>query len=192
MTIPAGTITTTVQAMITKVVTFQAVVVHSMAVDLLADGILDPVIPVVATIQDQVHHPIRETNKPEDMKASELRIGNLINDIGDFHEVAGIQFNGAEWWIAYKEYFEWFRFNTETGIPLTEEWLLKFGFRLYDDCGDLKGNDRFWSKPGFIGQLSSARFKHSTTGRYIQYIHQLQNLYHSLTGEELELTPSTV
>jgi hypothetical protein len=38
------------------------------------------------------------------MKASELRIGNLINKDGDFHQVAGIQNNGVECWIAYKEY----------------------------------------------------------------------------------------
>lgn len=74
-------------------------------------------------------------------------------------------------------------------IPLTEECLLKFGF---EKC--LNG---FWCAKELLNVKIS---KHFVTEIYlsgsdtdlafngIQYIHQLQNLYFALTGEELTLS----
>ena len=83
-------------------------------------------------------------------------------------------------------------------IPLTEEWLLNFGFELTNDEGDVKYYD-------FINNSDySIVFDHSEialhynakSGYYcimyddtkLQKVHQLQNLYFALTGKELQQT----
>lgn len=59
-------------------------------------------------------------------------------------------------------------------IPLTEEWLVKL-WPEYKDYGIKNNGDSVW-------------FEY-TSERYIEinHVHQLQNLYHSLTGEELTI-----
>lgn len=115
------------------------------------------------------------------MKVDELRIGN---------------------WVECKEYAkvnkpEIFQITTETfhyqyrssfiskyvePILLTEEWLLKFGF---------EKDDTIWIKHPIYGLLEkNGRFfieLGETGGIYIKYVHQLQNLYFALTGEELTI-----
>lgn len=75
-------------------------------------------------------------------------------------------------------------------IPLTEELLLKFGFEL-----------RYKTEDGMIYGLGNITliYCHTTDNDFgfflngyhndvhIQELHQLQNLYHSLTGKELEI-----
>jgi len=82
-------------------------------------------------------------------------------------------------------------------IPLTEEWLLKFGFELYESgyyfpykinnqwekdnwyfCANYRYNQIDICHRGNLGSL--IRFD-------IKYVHQLQNLYFALTGTELEV-----
>lgn len=75
-------------------------------------------------------------------------------------------------------------------IPLTEEWMLKAGFEItYSSNFRLKFDH---PKHGFIGYDFSRVSDKSMEGfRYyghyikISFVHQLQNLYFSLTGEEL-------
>ena len=101
------------------------------------------------------------------MEANQLRIGN--------------------WYISVKfgvpvrcEMFE--------PIPLTEEWMLKFGFEKHDFYYAIN-----WGINGvlimkylvpyslFAMELGIG-FK-----KTLQYVHQLQNLYFDLTGEELTI-----
>lgn len=76
-------------------------------------------------------------------------------------------------------------------IPITEEWLLKFGFE--------KGKN-FWllneSEEGFVDHmvfdLERLEFiitQNPYSGYCVEckYVHQLQNLYFALCGEELKL-----
>jgi hypothetical protein len=68
-------------------------------------------------------------------------------------------------------------------IPLTEEWLLKFGFNKWKDkkiwtCK--KVMIYFHAKEEFCFGRASNRTK-------LKYVHQLQNLYFALTGEELTI-----
>lgn len=83
---------------------------------------------------------------------------------------------------AYVEDFEYI-----LPIPLTEEWLLKFGFKeseydifINDDCEGL----RLISYGKFEGYQASWWNNEIIN---LDYLHQLQNLYLSLTGEELTL-----
>lgn len=76
-------------------------------------------------------------------------------------------------------------------IPLTEEWLLKFGF-VKQKGGGMGGQDQWagmasWAIKGnwlFRGQASCLRLVGYFNAQ-VKYVHQLQNLYYALTGEEL-------
>jgi hypothetical protein len=70
--------------------------------------------------------------------------------------------------------------NTEP-IPLTEEWLLKLGFKN-------EHNPIYFSIDGFYIEYKNDEFT-TEVGEcsylVLEYVHQLQNLYFALTGEEL-------
>ena len=63
------------------------------------------------------------------MKASELRIGNKIKfmDDGTIFTVVSIDLKGAG--LENTDEFAWIEFESLEPIPLTEEWLLKLGFK---------------------------------------------------------------
>jgi len=121
--------------------------------------------------------------KSKNLKASELRIGNfttlgvvcLIED--DVFRVAdsdGDTFKNT--WADIEP------------IPLTEEWLLKFGFQKsmsWTYVVELKGNLKLVYYLGEKGW--SIGFKSYSDFSNLEYVHQLQNLYFALTGEELTL-----
>lgn len=72
-------------------------------------------------------------------------------------------------------------------IPLTKEWLLKFGFErsvngLWKFPLEMRSNGRNGFHC-FYGNSSSKR----KINIEIKSVHQLQNLYFALTGEELEI-----
>jgi hypothetical protein len=108
------------------------------------------------------------------MKPNELRIGNWVET---FEGVIQIQ-NG--WQIDEGEEVE--------PIPLTEEWLFKFGFKFDGHCS--------WWKNKLIeltidtGEDEYSVFNNNgdyITLKGIKYVHSLQNLHFALTGEELTI-----
>lgn len=96
------------------------------------------------------------------MNEEELRIGNYVNIEDTILR------------IDLQELY--YNSSIMTPIPLTEEWLLKFGFeKAYETCYQYKDfilNDKFIMMDIDI----TIQLKH---------VHQLQNLYFALTGEEL-------
>lgn len=126
------------------------------------------------------------------IKANELRIGNLVLVNEVIFKINAIQdkclyFNS---WINNSDNIQ--------PIELTEEWLIKFGFK--------KGiND--WFTSSFVAPIQDSatmiyinvnsgsacltdfddREQMSYIGSKIKYVHQLQNLYFCLTGEELKI-----
>lgn len=74
-------------------------------------------------------------------------------------------------------------------IKLTEELLLKCGFKLITDDGGVCGDYTYWSNGEIELNNLGYWFVVSTDFHHpkIKYIHQLQNLYYYLTGEELEV-----
>jgi hypothetical protein len=128
------------------------------------------------------------------MKASELRIGNWYDDNGLFKQVTPNTIE--EVWIAERTWCK--------PIPLTEEWLLKFGFNkiVYDseETGYSVEYNLEVNKDIFISYLDdfscaifaseerrSKDFGVLPKWEAIRYAHQLQNLYFALIGEELKL-----
>jgi hypothetical protein len=123
------------------------------------------------------------------MKATELRIGNLVkyNDGGIF-KVIGIYNFGLDVEDDIEStYMEYENFSP---IPLTEEWLLKFGFEINRQTKEGNNIWRCYSEEGFfeVEQIGSSFFldDNNCYGTKINYVHQLQNLYFALTGEELK------
>ena len=109
------------------------------------------------------------------MKEQELRIGNyVICDLDN--EIVKLKFIEGDT----------FCFNKP--IPLTEEWLLKFGLK----WGELRFDNRY-----FIGDELSIDYNktHETFylnighqfGINIEYLHHFQNIIFDLTNKELEI-----
>jgi hypothetical protein len=76
-------------------------------------------------------------------------------------------------------------------IPLTEEWLRKFGFKnhiinehtIYQNQWKKRFLTILWQKCGNYYNYSTGKFIIGS----ISFVHQLQNLYFALTGEELTI-----
>ncbi len=124
------------------------------------------------------------------MEAKELRAGNIV--IWNFKEIALVAYNVYQIEIASN--FDKARVKP---IKLTEEWLLKLGFEhvvlLLEDCYRLElPNDEKHTYPFFfysksMGNLELLEAEHEHTITTVKYVHQLQNLYFALTGEELTI-----
>jgi len=74
-------------------------------------------------------------------------------------------------------------------IPLTEEWLLKFGFE--SDWSGWSHKDVYFelgvSGDKYINMVNGGEYNH---GVPFEHVHQLQNLFFALTGEELTIKES--
>lgn len=129
------------------------------------------------------------------IEASELRYGNvfeyLIKDSLDerkeWYDTHYIDVYDIKECAEDNEVFNKFH----KPIPLTEEILLKCGFEKKQHKIDIfeMGRIRIWigSRGQFIAYLIE---EDSTNAHFInsyQYLHQLQNLIHALTGKELEI-----
>ncbi len=116
------------------------------------------------------------------MKANELRIGNLIDRQDYICKVTKIEEGGI---ITEPLEYKGERFVEQRvePIPLTEEWLVKFGFeKLTENAYTYTGGYTF--TVFFDGERLSTSF---WQGNEKKYVHQLQNLYYALTGEELTI-----
>lgn len=139
------------------------------------------------------------------MKAQELRIGNIINmpflglydgvvveGIAKVYEKDSIFIQSKKLVGKNDQYF----FETPEKyepIHLTEEWLVKSGFKkqqTIDYCNrwyigeNPVTHDWLFSLVWLAGHLTPF-FQNGYL--QIKYVHQLQNLYFALTGEELSL-----
>lgn len=119
------------------------------------------------------------------MKATELRIGNIVLLDDEEITLTGIKGNTVFW----KDGFD---MTGLTGaeikpIPLTEEWLLKFGFKPIDERGYSKEivNKKDNYEYNFVLSKVDDGYDNDVCLYTIKYVHQLQNLYFALTGKEL-------
>lgn len=124
------------------------------------------------------------------MKATELRIGNLIYDIcGGKCVVRGITSKGI--WIRDKggPASE----NSFNPIPITEQWLLKSGLYKHDGCDYylcVRCEMAVYLESDYCRVYAFNEVDESQwlLNHHLQYLHQLQNLFFALTGEELTIT----
>lgn len=120
------------------------------------------------------------------MKASELRIGNLVEYLGCVATVVGVHYHriGVLGYTSHEDNF--------TPIPITEEWLKKGGYER-DEHG-------FWDDPknGRIRYHKDHGWKILTHWvrewvgiKSPEFVHEWQNLTYALTGRELQFTEET-
>ena len=113
------------------------------------------------------------------MEAKELRIGNWVlveNDHETIKAITQTAFlcvldgKGDGYMQLHKDVYP---------IPLTEEWLIKFGFERWNDVYN------------FYHKLNGVEIENGNIyvghGNEIKYVHQLQNLYFALTNKELTI-----
>jgi hypothetical protein len=126
------------------------------------------------------------------IQANELRIGNLVLFKGEVDVIIEIGQAGN----GFCENNGYFNFDTGTiaPIPLTPEWLERCGFEyLSFDFGIanfFKLNDRFELivvREGVKCEYERGSYYYEDEHCSIKYLHQLQNLYFALTGEELKI-----
>lgn len=130
------------------------------------------------------------------MKAEEIRIGNWIHDTAHFKGYFQVVLVGRN--SVHSPEFV-LNYNEVDGIQITEEWLIKLGFR--KDLGyNIHLGEKLFLRielpiKGSSRQSVDACLVWDYTGRWftghIAYVHQLQNLYHSLTGKELTICEPT-
>lgn len=129
------------------------------------------------------------------MDIRELRIGNFVtwsddNDILSVLTITGITSPDTVWidW----EWNDGTKDSTDSGIddinpiPITPEWLERLGFEKMPPKNHW---EEYWDK-GILrlyitdGKISPIAVIHSKKPKYV---HQLQNLFYALTGEELTI-----
>lgn len=123
------------------------------------------------------------------MTITELRIGNLVYTDrmidNELVVVNTISYNpDKKDYLLSISHFPYLTISQCKPIPLTEEWLVRFGFELYGEK-EYHGNgsypilvwdDGFWLDDNETGTIND---------KPILYVHQLQNIHFVLTGEEL-------
>jgi hypothetical protein len=116
------------------------------------------------------------------MRANELRIGNIIrfSEDGAIFTIDSIEQQGLS--VQNEKEIAWINLDEFEPIPLTEDWLLKFGL-------EKQGLNKFWKNPLFLHfRVENCVFIVNEKYVYLSHVHQLQNLYFALTGEELTYT----
>jgi len=139
------------------------------------------------------------------IESKDLRIGNLVNEevLGDCQvsgisketvwvEVKNIKSNGSH---NLREFH--ININFLKPIPLTEEWLLKFGFsKNENDVLQIETtlmplsitlSDNYPDEKYKAWVYEDENSSYHIISDNIKYVHQLQNLYFDLTNEELTL-----
>jgi len=131
--------------------------------------------------------------KNQTIKASEIRIQNILQHKDNIITVKGISPHCNDYAINTDS--EWVYLKNCSPIPLTEEWLLRMGAKRNRDGWYLSADYMLYNPLTHLDVRSSEYYAlmyndKIITTRPIQYIHQLQNLYYSLTNQELEIKES--
>lgn len=124
------------------------------------------------------------------MNANELRIGSYYKYSGNesivYAKVKAIQVNN----FGLLSDIDGTNYGICEPIPLTEEWLVNFGFVKQIKSPSLE----LYLNKNFVLRFDPQdKFQFYINGNYINInnVHQLQNLYFALTGEELALNNET-
>ncbi len=119
------------------------------------------------------------------MKAKEIRIGNYLIVDGNKSLIDGqIMLSILQ-----------LQYSIEP-IELTKEWMVNFGFKKDIDTSFMKNDVSIFldkrHKTNLYLQSNESKFVWFGFERRIQYVHELQNLYHALTGDELQCTSNGI
>ncbi len=135
--------------------------------------------------------------KETELNKYDLRIGNYINDINHFKGYFQVEEIGTGL-IRTPDYI--LEYSEVAPIELTEEWIIKFGYKRtkgygsvhfneidiysiekFNKCNLLFDESYYYTVEVYDGG-SNKEWDYITE---IKYVHHLQNLYYCLTGSEL-------
>jgi hypothetical protein len=127
------------------------------------------------------------------MKPEELRIGNrldyFINEDGIEWAETIIDWQDFQWIATFESDFN----KKHRPIPLTEEWLIKFGWKSIGDLHPtfkirnyLLEENMLREGKYYLRQVINKEDSLAISPE-ILYVHQFQNLYFALTGQELTI-----
>lgn len=138
----------------------------------------------------------------------ELRIGNYFNPTvyvkglrvlsGAIGKVQTLRFDSAEWVLydkipAQVETWTDTLYSEMEPIPLTYEWLERFGFFnpfVGPVCDKITERMDMRFRIHKVGENKFILGHYESSSKPIEYVHQLQNLYFALVGEELTIQPT--
>ena len=125
------------------------------------------------------------------LRANELRIGNII-DLGHrIGKIGHIGFNTITVFDLEETQDTLERLKRAKPIPLTEEWLVKLGFEYRGNLFIKEMDNQLIAIGKDLSYGLYRSFENYSigssfgNGRKLHHVHQLQNLYFALTGEEL-------
>jgi len=133
------------------------------------------------------------------LSSKDFRIGNIIEHNGEIKAISSLHEDDT-FRTKKGDLFEGcFRICTAEPVKITVEWLVKFGFKLTEG-GYVKRFSRFGDdEKSFLATeynpvmkrwlfvVGSDNSETVVAINAFEFLHQLQNLYFSLTGEELIL-----
>lgn len=132
------------------------------------------------------------------IEPTELRIGNCVQRENEVIVVdAIVEFEINVWFSEEYDNEErlrgWSKSNGFScadinGIPLTEEWLLKLGFHnRYPEYYSIEIEEKRYLDFFMKDNMASILGVVLTNNNEIRHVHQLQNLYFALMGQELAI-----
>ena len=118
------------------------------------------------------------------MKANELRIGNYVDYYGNIVTINSVNEND----VGFSDYvpIDYPLLTEIEPIPLTEDWLVRFGFE--------KINTTWYAYKRGVFRLNisfDVEWVNNWMGIRLKHVHQFQNIYFALTGQELEIISPT-
>ena len=125
------------------------------------------------------------------MKSQELRIGNYVfsKETQKHQMIVGVTLENP---FIDAITFDYTTYNEIEPIPLTEQWLIDFG--LSGRLGEVSDTYHIGINPVTHDWLFDIVWIHGTdypfyrNGQFmIKHVHQIQNLYFAITGQELQL-----
>jgi len=128
------------------------------------------------------------------MNETELRIGNHITFMNKHNPIV---IEGIREGMIYAN-GDWDVIEAHDPIPLDKSWLVKFGAKEHPVVGcptewqifiDELGVELNWdAETGCVAFINNSN--ESISLDHIKYVHQLQNIYYDLKGEELIISQS--
>jgi hypothetical protein len=121
------------------------------------------------------------------LRSKELRIGNYVHfkELNDRDSSYSVIHELSEQMIDLGNDYQVRPIGIKP-IPLTEEWLLKFG--LHSKHNYFKSLGVHLEGGLCVCYFADNEYGHSKEDEIVlKYVHQLQNLYFALTGEELQI-----
>jgi hypothetical protein len=129
------------------------------------------------------------------MGTNELRINNYVLFSEDSTVFIVNEVNESGLSVANEDEVTWIEIQEFEPIPLTEEWMVKFGMELYDGFSStrvlrlnrnpLDTSILTYNVVEGLLRFSNGHNKGSDLIPYVKYVHQFQNLYFAITGKDL-------